>query len=64
VDLRVSKDFTIFGAPTSVFLDVSNIFNATNVMAYRYRFNSNGNPYREDVDLWPIVPSFGMAVKF
>ncbi|MGD1043945.1 MAG: TonB-dependent receptor [Bacteroidota bacterium] len=64
VDLRVAKDFTIFGAPTSVFLDVSNIFNATNIQAYRYRFDNNGNPYREEVKLWPIIPSLGMAVQF
>jgi outer membrane receptor for ferrienterochelin and colicin len=64
VDLRVAKDFTVFGAPTSVFLDVSNIFNTKNVMAYRYRFDNNGNPYREEIELWPLIPTVGMAVKF
>jgi hypothetical protein len=64
VDLRVAKDFTIFGAPTSVFLDVSNIFNTKNVMAYRYRFDNNGNPYREEIELWPIIPTIGISVKF
>jgi outer membrane receptor protein involved in Fe transport len=64
VDLRIAKDFTIFGAPTSVFLDASNIFNAKNIQAYRYRFNNNGYPNREDVELWPFIPTIGMSVRF
>jgi outer membrane receptor protein involved in Fe transport len=64
VDLKIAKEFEVFGGSTSVFLDVSNLFDATNIQAYRYRFSSGGTPYREDVKLWPILPTFGIAVRF
>jgi outer membrane receptor protein involved in Fe transport len=64
VDLKIAKEFGLFGSATSVFIDVSNLFNAANIQAYRYRFDSQGHPYREDVKLWPILPTFGLAVRF
>jgi hypothetical protein len=64
VDLRVSKDLLLFGKSTSIYLDVSNLLNAKNIQAYRYRFNNTGQPLREDVTLWPILPTFGVSVRF
>jgi hypothetical protein len=63
-DVRITKDFEIFGKSTSVFLDISNLFNFANVQAYQYRYDNNGNPYREDVKLWPMLPTIGMSVQF
>jgi outer membrane receptor protein involved in Fe transport len=63
-DVRITKDFEIFGKSTSVYLDVSNLFDAANVQAYRYQIDLNGNPYREDVKLWPILPTLGMSIRF
>lgn len=64
VDLRVSKNFGMLGLSSSVFLDISNIFNFTNVQAYRYRFDNQGNPQVEAQDLWPILPTLGMTARF
>jgi outer membrane receptor protein involved in Fe transport len=64
VDLKIGKEFSFYGSQTSVFVDVSNLFNTTNIQAYRYRFTSNGQPYREEIKLWPILPTFGLAVRF
>jgi hypothetical protein len=64
VDMKIAKDFDLFGWTASAFLDVSNLFNTTNIQAYRYQFTSQGQPYREDVKLWPILPTVGFAVKF
>jgi outer membrane receptor for ferrienterochelin and colicin len=64
VDLRISKDLVMFGKSTSIYLDVSNLLNAKNIQAYRYRFDDAGNPFREDVKLWPILPTFGVSVRF
>jgi outer membrane receptor protein involved in Fe transport len=64
VDMRLAKEFELFGLSAFVFLDVSNLFNFTNVFSFRYRYDGNGSPYREDVGLWPILPSIGMTVKF
>jgi outer membrane receptor protein involved in Fe transport len=63
-DLRLSKDFSLFGKSTSIFVDVSNLFNVTNAQAYRYRFDNLGNPYREEIALWPILPTLGISMKF
>ena len=64
VDARLSREFTLFGLPAYAFLDVSNLFNFTNIFAFRYRYDGNGQPYREEVDLWPILPSLGLTVRF
>ena len=64
VDIRISREFEIWKLSTLAYFDVSNLFNFTNVQSYRYRFNSSGNPYIEEVKLWPILPTLGMTVKF
>jgi outer membrane receptor protein involved in Fe transport len=64
VDIRLGKEFEIAGLSVSAFLDVSNLFDFTNIQSYRYRFSSNGNPYVEEVKLWPILPTVGVTVKF
>jgi hypothetical protein len=64
VDLRVSKDFEVFGFPSSAFLDISNLFNFTNILAYAYQFDNQGNPEVVARNLWPILPTLGMTVRF
>ena len=64
VDIRISKEFELWKLSTLVYFDVSNLFNCTNVQSYRYRFDRNGNPYIEEVKLWPILPTLGITVKF
>jgi outer membrane receptor protein involved in Fe transport len=64
VDLRVSKDFKMFGLSASAFLDISNLFDFTNVQAYTYQFDDQGNPQVVAVKLWPILPTLGMTARF
>jgi outer membrane receptor protein involved in Fe transport len=64
VDIRLSKEFQIADLSASAFLDVSNILNYSNVQSYRYRFDKNGNPYVQEITLWPILPTLGLTVKF
>jgi outer membrane receptor protein involved in Fe transport len=64
VDIRLGKEFDVAGLSASAFLDVSNLFDFTNIQSYRYRFSNNGNPYVEEIKLWPILPTLGMTVKF
>jgi len=64
VDIRISKQFQLLGLSAAAYLDISNLFNFTNVQSYRYRINSSGNPYIEPIKLWPILPTLGMTVKF
>ena len=64
VDVRIAKEFTMFNLPTYIFLDVNNLFDFKNVSGYKYWLDNNGNPYRETIKLWPIIPSLGLTVKF
>ncbi len=64
VDLRVTKDFQLFGFPSSAFLDISNIFDFTNVQSYNYQYDNQGNPQAVAETLYPLLPTLGMAVKF
>jgi outer membrane receptor protein involved in Fe transport len=64
VDVRLSKMFELFGLPTRAFVDVSNILNEENVYGYRYRYDNSAAPYREEILLWPILPTFGLTVEF
>ena len=64
VDLRISKNFELFGLSTSAFLDISNIFNYKNIQAYEYTFGGSGQPRIKEIKLWPILPTFGIGIKF
>jgi len=63
-DIKIGKQFTIFNLSSETFLDVINAFNIKNIMSYRYTFNSNGTPKREEIKLFPIIPSLGLRIKF
>ena len=64
VDLRLSNDFDLLGLTSSAFLDISNLFNFTNVQAYAYQFDNQGNPRVVTKVLYPILPTLGMTVRF
>jgi outer membrane receptor for ferrienterochelin and colicin len=64
VDVRITKEFNLFGNPASVFLDVSNILNFKNIFNYLYRIDDYGNPEKKIMPLWPMIPSIGMSMRF
>lgn len=64
VDVRVTKDFELFGFPSSAFLDISNVFDFTNIQSYNYQYDNHGNPQAVAETLYPMLPTLGMAVKF
>lgn len=64
VDLRISRNFMLFGMQAGAFLDISNLFNFKNVFGYYYHFNSGGLPVAEEIELWPIIPSIGFKINF
>jgi outer membrane receptor protein involved in Fe transport len=64
IDFRISKNFKLFGLPTSAFLDISNAFNFNNIQTYSYKFDEHGQPKISEVKLWPILPSLGITVRF
>jgi outer membrane receptor for ferrienterochelin and colicin len=64
LDLRGTKQFMVFGLSASAFLDISNALDFKNVQSYRYRYNSNGMPYVQELTLWPVLPTLGLTVRF
>jgi hypothetical protein len=64
LDVRIDKSFTVFGLQAFAFIDVSNVLNQTNIYAYNYSFSDDGSPLRNAINLWPILPSFGLTVRF
>jgi hypothetical protein len=63
MDLRITKSFELFGLTTSTFLDVSNLLNASNIVAYQY-YIDNGKPTKDGENLPPLIPSLGISVRF
>jgi hypothetical protein len=63
MDMRMTKDFALFGLETSVFLDVSNVLMSKNIISYQYYINYNA-PAKDGVNLPPIIPSIGISVRF
>lgn len=64
VDIRISKDFIYDNSTLNVFLDVSNVFNFRNIQNYEYKAPGFSKPVREEVLLWPVIPSLGLRYKF
>jgi outer membrane receptor for ferrienterochelin and colicin len=63
MDMRITKSFRLFGFVTSTFLDISNLLDAKNILAYRYYINNN-NPVKDGEGLPPLIPSIGMSIQF
>lgn len=64
MDFRINKDFSLFGTPAQIFLDISNLLDHKNIMSYSYRYDNSGNIFREENELWPIIPSIGLNINF
>jgi hypothetical protein len=64
IDTKIGKQFSAWGLHSEVFLDIMNVLNTKNLMSYRYTFNSDGTPKREEIELFPIIPSLGLRAGF
>jgi len=48
----------------SAFLDVTNLYNARNVLLYYWEIGNDGLPVRHSVGMIPILPTIGVKVRF
>jgi len=64
VDARVSRELKIWNLSALAFIDVSNLFNFDNVFGYNYSFTNTGLPKVEPEELFPIVPTLGVTLRF
>ena len=68
LDLRVSRGFEVGRGLLSVFLDVFNVYNQSNLRSYGYDLRLvNGQVVSTPVggnELLPLLPSFGVRWEF
>jgi outer membrane receptor for ferrienterochelin and colicin len=64
IDLRLSKEFEIGSFPLLAFIDVINVFDFQNVLAYRYTYDKDGRPTVDEIELFPIIPTAGLTIRF
>ncbi len=63
LDLSVRRTFTPRWGTVVPYLDVLNLYNRTNVLFYFYDF-SGDRPVRTGLSMFPLLPTFGVEVRF
>ncbi len=63
LDVRITYNTKIWGADLSFYIDVVNIYNRKNVIAYDFSVK-DGEVKRREITMLPILPTLGMNVKF
>ncbi len=63
LDVRLTYNTKIWGANFSFYIDVVNVYNRKNVIAYDFSVK-DGQIKRREITMFPILPTFGISVKF
>jgi len=64
LDVKISKDINFSSFKLNLFLDASNVLFFKNIQGYEYKIDAAGNPSKKEVELWPVVPTFGIKFIF
>jgi hypothetical protein len=64
VDTKIGKKFLTWGMPSEIFIDIMNLLNTNNIMSYRYSYYSDGSPKKDEIHLFPMLPSLGVKIGF
>ncbi len=64
LDLRFNFLTKIWGADWTFYLDVINIYNRKNVVGYDYFIQEDLNIGKEQNNMFPILPTLGISVRF
>jgi len=64
LDASLTKTWKLKWGELSAFLDVTNVYNAKNVLLYYWEPGDNGLPVRKSVGMIPILPTIGVSLKF
>jgi hypothetical protein len=64
LDAGVTKTWKKKWGEISAFLDVTNLYNAKNVLLYYWNVDDNGLPVRHQISMIPILPTIGVKVRF
>jgi hypothetical protein len=64
LDAGLTKTWEKKWGEISAFLDVTNLYNAKNVLLYYWVVGADGLPVRHSVGMIPILPTIGVKIKF
>ena len=64
LDAGATKTWEKRWGEISAFLDVTNVYNAKNVLLYYWEVGKDGLPVRHSVGMIPILPTIGVKVRF
>ncbi len=64
LDLSLTRSWRFRWGELSAFLDVTNVYNAKNVLLYYWEPGPDGRPVRKSVGMIPILPTLGVNLKF
>jgi len=65
LDASLSRNWKFRWGELSVFLDITNLYNASNVLLYYWDYETPDNlPRRKKVGMLPILPTLGVTVGF
>lgn len=71
LDVRASREVNVFGMPGEAYLDVINIYNRANVLAYQYAAvtdpdmpEADPRLERQSATMLPILPTLGFDFRF
>ncbi len=64
LDIGASRGWDLRWGRVEVFLDVTNVYYARNVLLYYYEIGPDGLPERKQISQLPILPTLGAKVKF
>ena len=64
LDVRFNAFADYLGLDWVFYLDVINVYNRSNIIAYDYYVTDNLTLGREPTTMFPILPTLGFSVKF
>jgi len=64
LDAGLTKTWKKRWGEISAFLDVTNLYNARNVLLYYWEIGDDGLPVRHSIGMIPILPTIGVKVRF
>ncbi len=64
LDVRLNALTNFWGLDWNFYLDVINVYNRSNIIAYSYFINPDNTLGRRPNKMFPIIPTFGFSVNF
>lgn len=64
LDIRLSANTRFWNADWTFYLDVINVYNRKNVLAYSYSIGSDLSIKQKITGMFPILPTFGINTRF